>query len=120
MKAEKAYESRRIRREKKTIHAMLGIYCRAKHGAKADLCAECQALLAYAEERIVKCPFLPEKPTCAKCPVHCYTPARREEIRRVMRYAGPRMLLSHPFLTLTHSLDEALIKPTPLPRRRRS
>jgi hypothetical protein len=114
-----AQETRRLRREKKTLRAMLNISCRAKHGTKTALCAQCQALLAYAEERIDKCPFFPEKPTCAKCPVHCYQPARREEMRQVMRYAGPRMLLRHPLLTLLHSLDEARIQPPALPRRRR-
>lgn len=112
-------ETRRLRREKKTLRAMLSISCGAKHGGKAALCGECQTLLAYAEERIDKCPFLPEKPTCAKCPVHCYLPARREEMRQVMRYAGPRMLLRHPLLTLQHSLDEVRVKPPALPHRRR-
>ncbi len=97
---------------------MLSISCRARHGGKASLCAQCETLLVYAEARIDKCPFLPEKPTCAKCPVHCYLPARREEMRQVMRYAGPRMLLRHPLLTLLHSLDEARIKTPALPRRR--
>jgi len=119
MRLERANERRRILREKQTIKAMLSIYCSTRHGVQAALCAECLDLLSYAEERIEKCPFLPEKPSCAKCPVHCYTPSRREEIRRVMRYAGPRMLLRHPLLTLLHSLDEARIKPAGLPSRRR-
>lgn len=112
-------EGRRILREKRTIDVMLRIYCRARHGGRESLCSKCQALLAYAEERIEKCPYLPDKPSCAKCPVHCYAPASREEIRQVMRYAGPRMLFRHPLLTLLHSLDEARIKPAALPRQRR-
>jgi len=38
-------------------------------------------------------------------PVHCYKPARRDEIRQVMRYAGPRMMRAHPVLTLLHWVD---------------
>jgi hypothetical protein len=118
MDQKKVQYPRRIHREKKTLRAMLRIYCRAKHGMSAELCPECQSLLTYAEERIGQCPFLPEKPSCAKCPVHCYAPGRRDEIRRVMRYSGPRMLLRHPFLTLLHSLDEVRYKPSALPHRR--
>jgi hypothetical protein len=29
----------------------------------------------------------------------------REQIRQVMRYAGPRMLLHNPILTIRHLLD---------------
>jgi aldehyde:ferredoxin oxidoreductase len=66
---------------------------------------ECQDLLDYAFYRIDHCPYEDEKPTCAKCPIHCYRPTMREEIRQVMRYAGPRMLLHHPILTLQHLSD---------------
>lgn len=45
------------------------------------------------------------KPTCAKCPVHCYNARRREQIRQVMRYAGPRMLIYHPRLAILHLID---------------
>ena len=37
-------------------------------------------------------------------PVHCYAPARRQEIQAVMRYGGPRMLLHHPLMTLRHMM----------------
>ena len=45
------------------------------------------------------------KPTCSKCPVHCYKPEMRDRIREVMRYAGPRMYKRHPILTFFHVLD---------------
>ena len=34
--------------------------------------------------------------------VHCYQPQMREQIRQVMRYSGPRMLLYHPVLAIWH------------------
>ena len=34
--------------------------------------------------------------------VHCYKPAMREQIRAVMRWAGPRMLPVHPVLSVKH------------------
>lgn len=95
-------EPAEIRTEKRTIRAMLGIYCRDHHGTGRSLCLECEELLAYAHGRLDRCPFGREKTTCARCPVHCYKPAMRERVRTVMRYAGPRMLFRHPLLALLH------------------
>src|SRR5262245_31717809 len=61
----------RLLREWKTIRAMTYIYCEELHGHKPGLCAECQGLLNYASIRLDRCRFGEEKPTCAKCPVHC-------------------------------------------------
>jgi hypothetical protein len=100
-----ATQSRRLARERETVAAMIRIYCRGRHAARRELCEECEQLHAYAMCRLDRCPFGAEKPTCANCPVHCYKPDRREQIREVMRYAGPRMLWRHPILALFHLLD---------------
>ena len=84
---------------------MIYIYCRGQHGTREGLCLECRALLDCARERLDKCPFQEGKMTCAKCPIHCYRPAMREQIRAVMRYAGPRMVYRHPIMTLFHFVD---------------
>jgi len=84
---------------------MIGIYCRDHHGGGEDLCEDCGALWSYAAQRADRCPLRADKPTCVKCPVHCYQPAMRERIRLVMRYAGPRMAWRHPVLFLFHFLD---------------
>jgi hypothetical protein len=98
--------SRRIRREQQTIAAMLALYCGDYHGTAASgLCAECAALLAYARRRLDICPFQEAKPACNRCEVHCYSARMRERVTAVMRYAGPRMLLRHPALSLLHLLD---------------
>lgn len=97
---------KRLARERLTMAKMVGIYCSAHHGGSGDnLCEGCREFLNYAGTRLHKCPYGEEKPTCANCPVHCYKPARREEARKIMRYAGPRMLLRHPLLAITHQLD---------------
>jgi hypothetical protein len=96
----------RLRRERYTIQVMIEIYCHAHHQTSHKLCADCNDLFTYANKRIDKCPLIADKPTCARCPIHCYKPAMREKIRFVMRYAGPRMLLYHPILTLLHYRDE--------------
>lgn len=95
---------RRIAREKKTIAAMLAIYCRDHHASVGGLCAECAGLLDYAQRRLDTCPFQAEKPACNLCEVHCYAATWRERTRAVMRYAGPRMLWPHPILSLCHLL----------------
>ena len=95
----------RIARERRTVDAMIRLTCEGEHGKKDGLCPECDALLQYALERLEKCPFQEGKPTCADCPIHCYQPSKREEIRAVMRYAGPRMLIRHPILAVRHILD---------------
>jgi hypothetical protein len=96
----------RIAREKRTVAAMVHIYCRAQHGVQAGLCDDCRALLDYAECRLDRCPFGAGKTSCNQCPVHCYQKDRREQIRQVMRFAGPRMLYRHPWLALLHWWDE--------------
>lgn len=95
----------RIHRELKTVRVMIGLYCRDKHGGGPDLCEECLALWDYAKQRVDLCPFRADKPTCVNCTVHCYKPAMREEMKAVMRYAGPRMAWLHPILSLLHYLD---------------
>ena len=95
----------RMGREKQTILAMIEIYCRGHHSAADGLCAECRELSNYAQCRLEKCPFGAEKPTCAKCPIHCYRPAMRTRVTEVMRYSGPRMLLRHPLLAVLHQID---------------
>jgi hypothetical protein len=101
----RSFSSKRTQREAKTVEVMIHRFCTDQHGTKGMLCHDCQELLAYAHRRLHHCPFQEHKTTCGKCPVHCYTPANREKIREVMRYAGPRMLLSHPILALAHLLD---------------
>src|SRR4051794_4846770 len=83
--------NKRLARERKTIEAMIAIYCHAHHSGEG--CAECQSLRDYANLRLDRCRFGAEKPTCAKCPVHCYQRDRRDQVKKVMRYSGPRMLL---------------------------
>ena len=99
-----SFANKRLAREWQTIAAMISCYCRDHHATRAVLCSECQGLLDYATVRLERCRFGSEKPVCAKCPVHCYQPARREQVRVVMRYAGPRMLWRHPILSLQHWL----------------
>ncbi|MHC1781252.1 MAG: nitrous oxide-stimulated promoter family protein [Anaerolineaceae bacterium] len=100
------HDSVRMRRESQTVDSMIRLYCRLLHETVAGLCAECANLQEYTRECLDRCPFAPDKPTCAKCLVHCYKAERREQLRVVMRFAGPRMIFFHPVMAIRHLLDE--------------
>jgi hypothetical protein len=101
-----------MKRERRTIEKMIGIYCRDRHRTKPDeLCNDCRDLLDYAMLRLTHCPFQEGKTTCGNCPIHCYKPAMREKIRAVMQFAGPRMITHHPLLAVWHMVDGLRRKP---------
>lgn len=99
-----------LEKDQGVLANFVGFYCRSLHGRqqsfasrilalggegelrKIPLCNSCHELLRYALERRQRCPLDP-KPSCKHCPVHCYAPARRAEIRELMRYSGMRLLL---------------------------
>ena len=113
----------RLRREYRTMECMVEIWCADRHGAatkQAGTCEECRAFLDYAARRLEKCPYGEAKPTCAKCPIHCYKRAQREHAREIMRYAGPRMTLRHPWLSLMHLVDKVRKVDHPMEIRRRN
>lgn len=95
-----------IARQKHVIELMVRMYCRDNHRSESDLCDECGLLLEYACIRLDNCRFGNNKPSCRKCPVHCYSRSRRDEIRKVMKYAGPRMIVYHPVEAVRHWFAE--------------
>lgn len=94
----------RIAHEKKTVELMIRLYCRKKE-KNTILCASCEELLRYAHARLDRCPFGEKKGACKECKVHCYKPAMREQMRQVMRFSGPRMLLFAPWQAIRHLLN---------------
>ena len=96
----------RIEEEKNTERQMVEIYCHGVHHRGDEFCEECSTLLEYAFARLDHCKFGEQKSTCKKCPVHCYKPVMRQQMRETMRYAGPRMLFYHPAAAIKHLLRE--------------
>ena len=82
-------------REKEVVSLMISLYCRKKHRELND----------YARMRSDKCPFMEQKTFCSNCRVHCYKPQMREEIRKVMKFSGPRMIFYHPLLAVSHVVE---------------
>lgn len=100
-KAEKQLKA--WRKERELIPVMIRAYCHAKHGTKGKVvCEECRALTEYALFRLDKCPFKVNKKFCSFCKIHCYKPDMREKIKDVMKFAGPRMLPTHPVFAFKH------------------
>lgn len=103
--------ARRRKREMRTISQMVALYCAGNHGdcprtqnahCGEAVCDKCAALDSYAVERTRQCKRMDVKTSCEECENHCYRPEQREEIRQVMRYAGPRMLAKHPIAAIRH------------------
>ena len=97
----------RLAREERTLAVMIAMYCRDHHAdgrpsEAGELCSDCRALAGYAGRRLAACRYGASKPACADCPTHCFAPAMREQVRAVMRYAGPRMIWEHPILAVVH------------------
>jgi len=107
----------RINRETKTISTMVSLYCKNHHDESCGvICDECKHIKEYAVKRLQNCPFIENKPTCAKCLVHCYNKDMQNKVKLIMRYSGPRLLLSHPILAIRHLID-GRIQPSPLQRK---
>lgn len=98
------FKNGRIKWEKETIEKMIRLYCRNNHRKGENLCPDCRELLEYTHKRLDMCKFGKEKTSCARCPVHCYKPEMRDRVRKVMRYAGPRMFLHHPMDAIRHAI----------------
>lgn len=98
---------------------MVKIYCHAHHQrpTKSQLCPECANFIAYANEKLDRCPYGQNKPTCNKCPIHCYKNEQRQQAKTIMLYAGPRMLFMHPILAIKHLLCGKRPVPTSIPNK---
>ncbi|WP_080797496.1 nitrous oxide-stimulated promoter family protein [Arabiibacter massiliensis] len=105
---------RRVR-EKRTISQMVALYCADNHDAAVRtevahcgeaVCPDCARIDAYAVLRTERCRKMEVKTSCEECGNHCYAPAAREEIKQVMRYAGPRMLKKHPVAAVRHLMGK--------------
>ncbi len=100
----KQIEDKRIA-EKHLVETMVIIYCKGNHHPPEAPCPECHALIDYAHARVDACTHMENKTFCSACETPCYRPVMRERIRAAMKYAGPRMMFSHPILALKHLLS---------------
>lgn len=95
----------RVEQEKQVVQAMINVYCRKKHHSKT-LCEDCEALSKYADKRLSCCRYGDNKGFCSHCSTHCYAPKYKEQIKQVMRFSGPWMLIYHPIMVIKHILKK--------------
>ncbi len=85
-------------REIEIVTLMIHLYCLHHDDIQEE------KLSQYARERIQKCPRMEDKTFCSQCQIHCYRQDMQEQIKKVMRYSGPRMILYHPIMAIRHAL----------------
>ena len=91
----------RIEREMQTVRKMIELYCR-HHLGQDTMPDEYQHLAEFACRRLDHCKYGEKKGACKNCPTHCYAPKEREQIRKIMRWAGPRMVFYSPRDAIRH------------------
>ncbi len=92
--------------EKELITIMIKLYNKKKLGQK-QLTKEMQELLDYSYLRIENCPhrkknFNGKKPFCSCCTIQCYKADMKQDMVEVMKFSGPRMIFSHPIVSIEH------------------
>jgi len=85
----------RIENEKHIMEFMVRLYFSKKEKNK-ELCNSCKELIEYSKKRSDNCPYKENKPSCKRCPKHCYKKEYRDRIRKVMRYSAPRIIFHNP------------------------
>lgn len=98
-------------KEIEVVQLMIQKYCNGVHKSKSGfICEDCKALLNYVILCRNRCPYGDNKPFCSNCDIHCYKPVIKSKIRSVMRYSGPRIILSHPLIAIRHLTESKLQK----------
>lgn len=95
--------SKQDQKEIKVLEIMIKLYQKQHQ----DLMSKDQSLdlLAYSSHRVINCPRKDVKTFCGSCPIHCYSEKYKVMIKKVMAYAGPRMIIYHPFVAMQHLID---------------
>jgi len=111
-----------LAKDLRTLSQFIGVYCDRRHGGavrapvdldglgvaglglrRRPLCDGCSKLLTHSCVKRMRCPYR-HKPSCKRCPSHCYHPTYRGQIREVMRFSGRHLVLSGRLDLLFHLL----------------
>ncbi len=91
----------RIEQEKQFFSLMVHHFCKWNPGG-GPVCAACEELVEYANERLDRCPYGSRKPTCYNCNASCFKPDMRKREEQVVRTTFAKMFLLHPVLLFKH------------------
>lgn len=91
----------KAREDRMTMEAIGRIYCRGNHKNRqcdqSGMCPECRLAIEETLERTATCPK-GHVGNCEDCDIHCQRGEAQENIKRIMRYAAPRMMFRHPLM----------------------
>lgn len=87
------------------MEAIGSIYCCGNHDdvirGEDIMCPECRKAIEGTLQRAEACPHGHEG-NCQDCDTHCQRGEAQQSIKRIMRYAAPRMAFRHPLMTATY------------------
>ena len=87
------------------MRKMIEMYCR-HHLEQETMPEQYERLAEYACDRLDRCRYGEEKPSCEDCPAHCHEPAQRELLQEVIHWAEPRMIIYSPTDAIRHLQQE--------------
>ncbi len=90
--------------KKRVVSEMIGIYCRAKHKSRGDLCKDCKELEIYSNKKTDNCRNKNEKIICKNCSTQCYSKEMKKRIQEVMRFSGIRYFIRKPIAVIRYML----------------
>ena len=99
----------KIENKKSTVSFMINLYCKNHHSSPNTPCKSCRELIAYSHNKIEKCPNLDSNTTCGNCEIHCYNQEMQNQIKKVMKYSGPRMIFHRPLTAIKHIIRSKLL-----------
>ncbi|SKA56159.1 hypothetical protein CZ814_03711 [Photobacterium toruni] len=88
---------------------MIDLYCLKNHQINHknfQRCDSCEQFSVYVKQRLDRCPYGEQKPSCKQCPIHCYKPQQKIKSQTIMRYSGPKMLIKHPIMAIKHLIHD--------------
>lgn len=97
--------SEQIEQKIKLVGKMMSLYCKKHHrpNNNGGLCEDCENLQQYSAQRNRNCKN--QNSFCAHCTSPCYAAEKRVQMRKVMKFSGPRIALYHPFWVGKHMIE---------------
>lgn len=86
------------------VAEMIGIYFRAKHKSREDLCKACKELEIYSNKKTDNCRNKNKKVICKNCSTQCYSKEMKKRIQEVMRFPGFRYFIRKPITVIRYML----------------
>lgn len=88
----------RLNDKQKMLIAIFGVY--QKYNKDTDLNLE--EIKSYSLKRLDNCIHIGEDIFCGFCEIQCFGDKYKKEIRSIMRFSGPRMILYHPIMAIRY------------------